>query len=201
MARIALNKSSLQKQSAQLETYKQYLPSLDLKRKQLIAERSKASAALKKTQESLEELRRTVEQNLIMLSNRNVLLKGIATVQDVDTVEENLMGIKLPALKSVQIKVQEYAFLGTPHWVDGVVDKLRQALELKIRLSIEQQRLELLDKAVQKITQRVNLFDKVLIPKTQENIKRIQIYLSDMERAAVVRAKIAKRKYQQKKSQ
>ncbi len=44
------------------------------------------------------------------------------------------------------------------------------------------------------VTQRVNLFDKVLIPQTRENIKRIRIALSDAERAAVVRSKIAKKK-------
>lgn len=200
MASIALNKSSLQKQSTQLKTYKQYLPSLDLKRKQLIAERSKATEALKKTKGSIEEVRKVVAQNLIMLSNRNVLLKDLATIEDIETGEENLMGIRLPMLKSVKVTICDYAFMGKPHWVDGVADNLKIALELHIKLRIEQQRLKLLDKAVQKITQRVNLFDKVLIPKTQENIKRIQIYLSDMEKAAVVRAKIAKRKYQQKKS-
>ena len=55
-------------------------------------------------------------------------------------------------------------------------------------------RLELLDEAVRTITQRVNLFDKVLIPRAQANIKRIRIFLADGERAAVVRAKIAKAK-------
>lgn len=201
MSNIALNKSSLQKQSAQLTIYKQYLPSLDLKRKQLIAERAKVAAVVKKTQYSIEEVRKAVGQNLTMLSNRNVLLKDMATIQEIETGEENLMGIRLPALKSVKITVRDYAFMGSPHWVDGVVDKLKLSLELHIVLRIEQQRFKLLNKAVQKITQRVNLFDKVLIPKTQENIKRIKVYLSDIERAAVVRAKIVKRKYQQKKSQ
>jgi V/A-type H+-transporting ATPase subunit D len=38
----------------------------------------------------------------------------------------------------------------------------------------------------------VNLFDKILIPDTKKNIKRVQIFLADMERAATVRSKIAK---------
>ena len=48
---------------------------------------------------------------------------------------------------------------------------------------------------MRKVTQRVNLFEKVLIPRTREQIRRIRIYLSDAERAAVVRSKIAKRKH------
>jgi len=43
-------------------------------------------------------------------------------------------------------------------------------------------------------TQRVNLFEKVMIPRTKENVKKIQIYLGDMETAAVVTGKIAKAK-------
>ena len=60
---------------------------------------------------------------------------------------------------------------------------------------VERRRLALLDEAVRKVTQRVNLFEKVLIPRTKEHIRKIRIYLSDAERAAVVRSKIAKRKH------
>ena len=40
----------------------------------------------------------------------------------------------------------------------------------------------------------MNLFDKVLSPRTGENIKKIKIHLSDTERAAVINAKLAKSK-------
>jgi V/A-type H+-transporting ATPase subunit D len=39
----------------------------------------------------------------------------------------------------------------------------------------------------------VNLFDKILIPTAKKNIQKIQIYLADAERAAVVRSKLTKR--------
>jgi len=47
-------------------------------------------------------------------------------------------------------------------------------------------------------TQRFNLFEKVLTPQTEANIKKIKIYLSDAERAAVVNSKIAKKKKQKR---
>ena len=43
-------------------------------------------------------------------------------------------------------------------------------------------------------SQRVNLFEKVKIPETEENIRKISIYLADQQVNAVVRSKIAKRK-------
>ena len=43
-------------------------------------------------------------------------------------------------------------------------------------------------------TQRVNLFEKVKIPETRADIKRIGIYLGDQQTAQVVRGKISKKK-------
>ena len=40
----------------------------------------------------------------------------------------------------------------------------------------------------------MNLFDKILIPTTRANIKKIRIYLSDEEMQAVVRSKLSKKK-------
>ena len=43
-------------------------------------------------------------------------------------------------------------------------------------------------------SQRVNLFEKVKIPETKENIRKIGVYMADQQVAAVVRSKISKRK-------
>lgn len=194
MARLALNKSSLARETAQLKTFERFLPSLDLKRRQLIAERAKAIEAIERTRRAIEEVESSIARELPMLSNESVELTDLARVSGVELGEENVMGARLPALSSVGVDVREYALLGKPHWVDRVADRLRGVLELRIRARVETRRLSLLDEAVARITQRVNLFDKVLIPRTRRNIKRIQIYLSDGERAAVVRAKLSKGK-------
>jgi V/A-type H+-transporting ATPase subunit D len=104
------------------------------------------------------------------------------------------MGVRIPILSRIDIRVRDYAFLGKPHWVDRLVDFMRSALQLRVRIQVAQRRMRLLEEALRTITQRVNLFDKVLIPRTKADIKKIQIYLSDADRAGVVRAKIAKRK-------
>ena len=41
MAKVSLSKSSLSQQSQQLKSYQQFLPSLDMKRKQLMGERAR----------------------------------------------------------------------------------------------------------------------------------------------------------------
>ena len=194
MARLALNKASLTKLQRQLKTYKDVLPALDLKRRQLLAEQAKAKRRLMEIRQQIEGLEPVIANELLMLANQEIDLSDIVKVVGVHVVEENVMGTRLPKLDKFDIKVREYALLGRPHWVERVVDALTAAVELRLQLQVAEQRQVLLNQAAQKITQRVNLFDKVLIPRAQANIKKIRIYLSDAERAAVVNSKIAKRK-------
>lgn len=194
MARLALNKSSLSKQQSQLKTFERFLPSLDLKRRQLIAERNKARLALRSTEQEISRYTDAVGERLPMLTNDEIDLDGLVRLSGVRLGEENIVGTRLPVLESIQVEVRPYPLMARPHWVDAVADEIRAVLELKVRVQVLAQRVRLLEAAVRTITQRVNLFDKVLIPRTRSNIKRIKIYLSDAERAGVVNSKIAKRK-------
>ncbi|MET0088940.1 MAG: V-type ATP synthase subunit D [Candidatus Thiodiazotropha sp.] len=195
MSRLSLSKSSLSVQNRRLKTFERYLPSLDLKRRQLIAERAKAVAAIRETEQEIETLRRKVEQGLPMGSNEEVNIENLVQISQLVLGEENVMGVRLPKVESFELKQAPYGLMAKPEWIDNFAWRLGQMLELRIRIQIQQRRVNLLNDAVRTITQRVNLFDKVLIPRTKDNIRRIQIFLADGERAAVVRAKIAKGKH------
>ena len=201
MARVALNKAALSRQTQQLKNFERFLPSLDLKRKQLLLERAKAAAALARTEQALAAVDALITERVPMVSNKEVDLTDLVRVYGVTLGEENIVGTHLPTLEAAELAVREYGFLGRPHWVDRVAQLLRKTLELRIRAQVERRRFELLETAGRRITQRVNLFEKVLVPRTRANIKQIRIYLSDSERAAVVRAKIAKKKQQQQQIQ
>lgn len=194
MARLALNKASLSKQAAQLKTFERFLPSLDLKRRQLMAERAREDLAMAHTRSAAEALRENVAARIPMLANREIDLSEPVSVKAVRLGEQNVVGTRLPTIEGVDVQVRDYGYLARPHWVDRLVDELVRMLELQVRLAVQERRAALLDEAVRKVTQRVNLFEKVLIPRARENIRRIRIYLADAERAAVVRSKIAKRK-------
>ncbi|HTD17567.1 MAG TPA: V-type ATP synthase subunit D [Chthoniobacterales bacterium] len=192
MARLSLTESTLNELTKQLKTYRNFLPSLDLKRKQLLAEEEKVRRQLMTLGDRQEALRPMVEKQVPMLGYTHVDMRGIVRVTKAEILEENVMGIHLPKLGSVEVKVSEYPFLSKPHWVDRVVQLLKDAIEIRINRRVFERRLELLASAAKVVSQRVNLFEKVLIPKTEANIQRIRIYLSDEERAGIVRAKIAK---------
>jgi V/A-type H+-transporting ATPase subunit D len=195
VARLQLSKSALSREQKNLATYQKFLPSLDLKRQQLMAERAKAARTVEGTRARIGALRQEVREKLRMLSNQDVDLTDLVTLRDIRFGSENVVGTRLPTLEAIEVEVRPYALLAKPHWVDTTAALLRDMLELRIRVQLDGRRLALIEKAVKTITQRVNLFDKVLIPDTRKNIKRIRIFLADGEKAAVVRSKISKRKH------
>ncbi|MGD0958639.1 MAG: V-type ATP synthase subunit D [Methylomonas sp.] len=194
MTSQSYSKAALHKEVAQLNRYQHFLPSLDLKRQHLIVQRNKQIAVLANIEEQIRQCRAIVTENLPMISDQRIVLNDLVTVSNVSLGKENCVGVNLPVLNTVDITVKHYSVYAKPHWVDHAVIQLRRMLELNVRLRIEQRRFDLLNAAVKKVTQRVNFFDKILIPKAKRTIKKIRIFLSDKERAGIVSAKITKQK-------
>ncbi|MFC5050266.1 V-type ATP synthase subunit D [Rubritalea spongiae] len=194
MGKAVLSKSGLQRERESLKLYHKVLPSLDLKRQQLLGEQKKAEREYRALQEEFAPMASRLAEQLPMLAKPSVDLTQFIQITDLVQSVENIVGVKVPLLERLEFEVKDYAFLGTPQWVDAALDGLKDFAELKVRAQVGKERLEILTKAARKITQRVNLFEKVLIPEAEENIKKIQIYLADAERSAVVQSKLAKAK-------
>jgi len=198
---LALNKSTLKQQRDQLKTYKKFLPSLDLKRQQLLAALKIARGELAATQATYVQLQGVVANIYPLLGSSTVRSRNLATlirVHEVEIVEENLVGTRLPVAKAVNFETAEYSRMVMPFWVDLLVEDLKKIAKQKVLLQVRQERVKRLELASRRITQRVNLFEKVLIPQSEASIRKIVIFLSDQERAAVVRSKIAKNKNKNK---
>jgi V/A-type H+-transporting ATPase subunit D len=194
MSGLSLNKTALKDAKDKLAIYSRFLPSLELKRDQLLVERNGATRRLTDIDRALSELLAAVGEDLPMLANLGIQLDGLARVREVRMGSEQILGMNLPVLCSVDIAVAEYGYLTTPHWVDAVMSRLRAAMRLTLSRQVESERLAILERALKRVNQRVNLFEKVLIPQTRQTVKAIQVGLADAEKAAVVRAKLAKSK-------
>ena len=193
MSRLKLSKSSLQQQRVQMKLYQRLLPSLDLKRRQLIVELSTARAEYERLTAEVDDLDTRIGAELPMLAGSRFDVSGLVRLTGFELGEENIVGVKLPLLKKAEFEVSEYSLLMTPPWIDQLVLKLKAAAEARVRVRVAEQRVQILAHAVRRMTQRVNLFDKILIPQAKENIQRILIYLGDQERSAVSIAKLTKK--------
>ncbi|MFP3982896.1 MAG: V-type ATP synthase subunit D [Desulfurivibrionaceae bacterium] len=193
---MTLNKTALKAERDKLSLYEQYLPSLDLKRQQFLFEIRKAKKERDETRKAIDRLEEESADWIALLGNEEIDTSGLVELEEVKLREQNLLGVKLPVLEDIKIRTGEYSMLARPVWVDALIDALHEMVKLRISLQVQEERVRRLQKALQTITQRVNLFDKVLIPETRGNIRSIQIALGDTERAGVVRSKIAKAKRQ-----
>ena len=197
--RLSLNKNALKQQRDHLALYRRFLPSLDLKRQQLLG-------AWKVSRQELAELKQETARYVASLDRVLALLGGhtlrtrdlsqLVRVRKVVIEEQNVVGTRVPVARRVEFERVEYSTLALPFWADQLVDNLEQLAQRRVQLQVHQARVDRLSAAARKITQRVNLFEKVLIPTAEQNIKRIRIVLSDENRSAVVRSKLAKRKHQ-----
>jgi V/A-type H+/Na+-transporting ATPase subunit D len=194
MAIIALSKSSLQQQRDKLRLFERFLPSLELKRQQLTAEYKKAMQVLTEAEQGADQASRSLIALLPILGSSSMKLSGLLHIRRVEVAEEDVLGLRLPTLRAVEFDTADYSLLATPFWLDDLVTCLKEVATYRLRLQVYRERVARMQGAVRRVTQRVNLFEKVLIPNAKQNIARIQIFLSDVERAAVVTSKIAKGK-------
>jgi V/A-type H+-transporting ATPase subunit D len=194
VAKLRLSKSALQLERNQLKLYQRTLPSLDLKRRQLTVELAQARREHARAQRAVEMLETTIGEQLPMLANPDIEVSGLVKMTDFEIGEENVVGVRLPILRRIECSVADYSLLAKPAWVDVLVDRIKDAAEQRTRVLVAAERVRILAVHEKRVTQRVNLFDKILIPTAKRNIQRIQIFLGDAERAAVVRSKLAKAK-------
>jgi V/A-type H+-transporting ATPase subunit D len=200
MAKLKLSKQSLHHQQEQLKLYKRLLPSLDLKRRQLTMETQKAQEEYAAAVAQIETLETRIGDELPMLADEGLHLRDLVVVKGYRLGEQNIVGVRLPVLESLDCQVAEYSPLATPPWLDILVQRLKDAKTCRLRAEIAAQRLDILRLQLRRITQRVNLFEKILIPTAHSNIQRIRIYLGETERAAVVTSKLAKSKQLQERN-
>jgi len=194
---LALNKTTLKQQRDQLKTFRRFLPSLDLKRQQLLAALKQARQEQSQIHSAYDKYQLLVEQIYPLMGSSTAATRNLASlvrIRDVRIGRQNMLGTTLPVAEEVEFDVATYSRLVMPFWVDLLVENLQQLATLNVKRQVADQRVALLDVAARRITQRVNLFEKVLIPQADASIRKIVIFLSDQERAAVVRSKIAKSK-------
>ena len=194
MAKIKLTKNELKVQKDALKMYRRYLPTLTLKKQQLQAEIRSIAAKAKAVRKAREELEQGFSSWIAVFSEQEVFPEGIITVRNIMKGEGNIAGVAIPIYEGAEFSRGDYDLYETPLWVDIAANHMEKAMSLDLEAEVLDEQVRLLEAELKATTQRVNLFEKVKIPETAENIKKISIYMADQQVSAVVRSKISKRK-------
>lgn len=197
MAKIKLTKNELKVQKDALKMYQRYLPTLTLKKQQLQSEIRAIEANAKAVRQQKNELEKEFEQWIAVFSEADAFPKGILTVANIRKGTGNIAGVTIPTYEGADFSRGDYDLYETPLWVDLAANHMEKAMELDLEAEVLEEQVRLLQKELLTTSQRVNLFEKVKIPETQENIKKISIYMADQQVSAVVRSKISKKKIAQ----
>ena len=194
MAKIKLTKNELKVQKDALKMYRRYLPTLTLKKQQLQAEIRAIEAKAESVRKERRELEKGFASWIAVFSEENAFPQGIITVSNIRKGSGNIAGVAIPTYEGADFSRGDYDLYETPLWVDIAANHMEKAMSLDLEAEVLDEQVRLLEKELLATSQRVNLFEKVKIPETQENIKKISIYMADQQVSAVVRSKISKRK-------
>lgn len=197
--KIKLTRTELKTQRDALSRFKRYLPTLKLKQQQIqssIVQMRQVYTTVQAALSSAEARVRTYQG--VFNDAAGIDIHALAEPTHVQTVSRSIAGVPVPQFESVSFPSAEYSLFATAPWVDRALIDVREVNRQTAELDIVQTALDMLEAELKKVMQRVNLFEKIKIPETEDNIRRIRIAVGDQMTAGVARAKIAKAKLEQK---
>jgi len=193
MASIKLTKNELKSQKDSLKRFQRYLPTLILKKQQLQMVIRQVEVKIKEVENQRDELYSSL-QVWIAVYGEKLDLSALIKIKTIDKDIGNIAGVDIPVFRELTFKTVIYDLFNLPLWVDKGLSAIKDMAAFDAEIEVLKEQIELLGNELRVTTQRVNLFEKVKIPDTKENIRKIQIYLGDQQTAAVVRGKMAKNK-------
>ena len=188
------NKTALKGQRDALAKYEKFLPILLLKKMQLQLVIRQLEPVLESKRRETEEIVAGIQPWSRLLSDATVDIEDYLQIEEVRLQKDNIAGVEVPEFEEVVYKEVLYSLFATPAWLDQALHVLKRLVSLREELRVLMRKEALLREELRTTTQRVNLFEKKLIPELRENIRKIKIFLGDEETAAVGRAKLAKAK-------
>jgi len=192
---VKLTKNELRNQQTRLSQFQRYLPTLQLKKSMLQFEVNMVHLEISRLKEEMRLVRRQVEEfSPLFVDKVDLNMTEFASVVHVKKHYENIAGVEIPLFDSVVFQEPEAFLYDTPVWTERGIEMVRELVSMREKIGVAEEKRRALEKELREVSIRVNLFEKVLIPRSQQNIKKIRIFLGDQQLAAVAQAKVAKTK-------
>lgn len=185
--RFQYNKTSLQQQEKALKMRLRTLPTIKSKESALRQQ-------VKQTKREVDLLEEKLEQELRgyqgMVSLWDEFDASLITVDRVDLSMKKIAGVLLPVLDGIHYEVRPFSIFNAPSWYAEGIELLKTLATTGIEAEFLRLKMEYLEHARKKTTQKVNLFEKVQIPGYQDAIRKIKRFLEDEESLSKASQKI-----------
>jgi V/A-type H+/Na+-transporting ATPase subunit D len=183
------NKISMQYLGKQLKVRLRALPTIKNKESALRMEVKRAKDQVGLLNDKLNAEIAVYES---MLSLWNEFDPSLLRVEDVLLETKKIAGVKTPVLKDIKFSVSEFSLFETPVWFPDGIAILKKLVSIAIEREVFSVKMNLLEKARRKTTQKVNLYEKVQIPGFQEAMLKIKRFMEDEDNLSKSAQKIVK---------
>ena len=199
MAKVKLTKTALKQERDSLKQFQRFLPTLQLKKQQLQLEMRTCLERIESNEEREAQTKEALSGWLILFGTDSVpaRISEILKVREIISGIQNIAGVNVPVFERVDYEGSGTDLYHDDPWLDDAVEAVKNIISIRAERDVIRQQYDLIEAELRVTTQRVNLFEKVMIPECKENIRKIQIYIGDQNTAAVARSKIAKKKLQE----
>ena len=172
------NKTSLQQLEKQLKVRERSLPTIKSKESALRIEVKRTKDEVRSLELQLEEEIRSYE-NMVALWNE--FNPSLIKVKDVTLSTRKIAGVLVPVLNDIEFEIGTYSLFNSPSWYADGIELLMVLARTGIEAEFSGMKLELLEHARKKTTQKVNLFEKVQIPGYKDAIRKVKRFMEDEE--------------------
>ena len=183
------NKTSLQQLEKQLKIRVRTLPIIKNKETALRLEVKRSKTETAELEERLEQQIRAYEA---MFALWNEFDPSLISVKDVRLGIRKIAGVRVPLLEDVEFETRPFSLFSSPKWYADGIYILKELSKTAIEREFTVAKLNLLEHARKKTTQKVNLFEKVQIPGYQDALRKIKRFMEDEENLSKSSQKILK---------
>ncbi|MDR2764229.1 MAG: V-type ATP synthase subunit D [Tannerella sp.] len=181
------NKTSLQQLEKQLKVRERALPTIKSKESALRMEVTRTKEEVQRLASQLENEIRGYE-HMTMLWNE--FSPELIRVRDVSLSTRKIAGVVIPVLGDIDFEITPYSLFNSPSWFTDGLELLKGLARTGIEAGFAAMKLELLEHARKKTTQKVNLFEKVQIPGYRDAIRKVKRYMEDEQSLSKASQKI-----------
>lgn len=184
------NKTELLSLQKQLKIRVNALPTLKNKESALRAEIKKYKRLLAELEENFTRKNTTYNKFKILFCE----FKDLVSIKNVAVSVRKIAGVKTPVVDDIDFEIKDFSMFNEPSWFYAGIDMVKEITSLKLKMLAEKKRIEILEWARRKTTQKVNLYEKVQIPAFQEAIIKIKRFIEDQENLDRASQKIVKKR-------
>jgi V/A-type H+-transporting ATPase subunit D len=198
--KILMNKNTLAALKIELKEYQSALPVFEMKEQQLKEAVQSIENSIIRLKDAMEETKEEIAKWVAVMSEESVDLSDWIQVDRVLTEKKEIAGVTIEVFKDAIFDNKEIDLFTSPLWVDQAMEALMNQKIRYIILEIEEKNAALLREELAEARRMKNALKEVFIPETAHHIRKIEIYLGDVERLAIGCAKLVKKKKQDKKT-